>query len=167
MNALKDYRLKNDLTQTQMCELIKPIVPQITIPLLSHIENGVVNPPTVLVEWLNAQGYTATAALTPMEMLVLGELQTRSSGHPLKRKELKELTKHPDQFNREIIGKLRDKGERVIGSPLGGYYIADNEEYAAWRKFYMSYINKMLRRISAMDKHTDGQTEIGALFKGE
>jgi len=97
--------------------------------------------------------------LTPTEELVLRLIKQGNANHPITRKELCEATGLKDSFVREIVGKLRDKGCRVVGSATTkGYYIARSEkQYKAFREEYYNKAMTYLKRISAMDGATEGQ----------
>ena len=97
--------------------------------------------------------------LTPTEELVLKLIKQGTANHPITRRELCFRANLKDSFVREIIGKLRDKGYRVVGSATTkGYYIARSEkQYKEFREEYYRKAMTYLKRISAMDGQTEGQ----------
>lgn len=92
--------------------------------------------------------------------IVLQECKSRTKSNPLTRKELRDITKLSDASSRNIIGGLRDMGYRIINDSQG-YWYANAEEYKAWLPTYEAYAKTIYSRISAMNKYTEGQIEIG------
>lgn len=96
------------------------------------------------------------------EELILSLIKKASEKHPVTRAELRDITGLKDSHVREVIGQLRDKGNRVVGvAGTKGYYIARSEkQYKAFRAEYEKKAMTYLKRLKAMDGQTEGQIEL-------
>ena len=187
MNILLDYRTKNGLTQDALAKELQPVCPGIDRVLISKIESGIVSPSPEAALYIErktrekacahavderkSQGryiYQSSEKISqigdfdPIEEIVLGALKVSSKDRPLTRSSLKDLTGLKDSRARDVIGRLRDRGVRVVGSAgTKGYWIAENEnEYLAFRREYEKKAMTYLSRLKAMDNYTEGQTSM-------
>ena len=186
MNLL-DYRTEYDLTQTELAEELKPICPGIDRVLISKIEAGICAPTKEVELYIERKTREKPCAhrnierkiesryiyrpqekiaqiddFDPLEELVLGALKTATKERPFTRAALKDLTGMKDSRARDLIGRLRDRGYRVVGSAgTKGYWIAkDESEYIAFRREYERKAMTYLSRLKAMDGYTEGQTSM-------
>ena len=177
--TIREYRLIKGLSQKQLADELADVFPGVDRTLLSKMECGLCAPTPLLQEYLEkacAHGDIERKSsgrvvgrlekkvaeiddFSPVEKIVLGALKESSKDHPLTRARLKELTNMKDRHARDVIGKLRDKGYRIVGSSGSkGYWIAETEsEYTAFRREYQTKAMTYLERIKAMDAWTEGQ----------
>lgn len=170
---IREARLTLGMTQAEMAEMLG-----IDAPLLSKIENGIVEPSTSMydivfkalasrsnarngVGSINLSTDEKTALKTPIYRSILNALEYSSFSQPVSRDSLRVWTKCNDRQNRDAITDLRKMGYR-IGSYSGGkgYWMCrSDEEYQLVRNMYLSKARDMLETVSAMDRHIDGQME--------
>lgn len=182
MSLILRYRQIKGITQKELADDLQSIVPGIDRILISKMETGLCEPSPLMREYLlkacahadierkslNRQigrldkKDAEIGDFDPVEEIVLGALKVSSKHNPLTRAKLKDLTGMKDSRARDVIGRLRDKGYRVVGSAgTKGYWIAENEsEYLAFRREYHDKAITYLSRISAMDNYTEGQTSM-------
>lgn len=185
--TLEEYRKANKLTQKQLAEELQEVCPGIDRVLISKIESGFCSPTEEVQIYLERK--TSLKACTHADMerkndcryithlseknaeigdfsteeqTVLDALKECSKENPLTRSALREILHYKDRAARRVIGDLRDKGVRVVGSgSTKGYYIAESEsEYRAFRNEYHKKAMTYLNRISAMDRYTEGQVSM-------
>ena len=79
--------------------------------------------------------------------------------NPITRSILRQLLDVSDREARRAIEELREHGYRVISSSrTQGYWLAKSEnDYKAFRAEYAAKAETYLRRLRAMDAHTEGQ----------
>lgn len=183
---LKDYRTMRKITQWELADELSKVCPGIDRTLVSKIESGIVKPSReveVYIEDMCAHYLTGSQShekpsngksidrvkkvaqigdFRLMDEMVLEALMGATKSNPLTRDRLRDITKMRDSVAREIIGRLRDQGYRVIGSAgVKGYWIAkSDEEYLAFRAEYHAKAMTYLRRVQAMDSFTEGQTSM-------
>ena len=148
---LREYRVKNKMTQAALAEELKDAYPRINVPLISLIERGVVDAPEAIKEWLAVK---SVEELPPMDQVmenVLTELMIASAKNPVTRTRLKELTHECDRYNRLLIGELRDRGYWIVGGDANGYYMAQNRvELMGWMDTYTAYADTIMKRKARM-----------------
>lgn len=182
--TLREYRMFKRITQDELAEELKGVCPGIDRPLIAKIESGIVRPSQEVMSYIEdhcAQCLIAPTShenifvdksidrakkdaeigdfLTDKEMLVIEALNSATKESPVTRSKLRELTNLKDNMARELIGRLRDKGYRIIGTAAAkGYWIAKTpDEYKSFREEYRAKGMTYLRRIKAMDLFTEGQ----------
>lgn len=182
MSLIHQYRQLKGITQRELADELQPIVPGIDRILISKMETGLCEPTPPMQEYLLkacahadmerksrgryiyqlSEKNAEIGDFSPTEEMVLEALKECSKERPLTRSRLKDLTGMKDSRARDIIGRLRDRGVRVVGSAgTKGYWIAEGEsEYLAFRKEYQNKAMTYLSRISAMDSYTEGQTSM-------
>ena len=94
-----------------------------------------------------------------MNKTIYEAIKKANINEPIKRSELMELTGLTDRVVRSEIEKMRDSGIRICAtSHDAGYWEAHSEqEYAAFRRYYLSPTYKLFRRVAAMDANLMGQ----------
>lgn len=143
--TLREYRVKNKLTQAELAERIKPIYPRINVPLVSLIERGVVDAPEAIRAWVQVQSEAKTPDYTQTELNIIAELHLASASNPVSRARLKEITKECDRNNRRYIEALRKRGLWVIEGADHGYYMAKTyAEMVDWVEKYTEYARSIM-----------------------
>ena len=96
---------------------------------------------------------------TQAQLNIYKAIKSANTNGPIKRSELMALTGLSDRMVRADIEKLRDEGIRICAtSHDAGYWEAQGEEdYKAFRRYYLSPTYKLFRRVAAMDANTIGQ----------
>lgn len=170
---IREARLTLGMTQAEMAEMLS-----IDAPLLSKIENGIVEPSASMYDIVfkalasrsNARNRVGTtnisttkkwALKTEIYRAILNALEYSSFSQPISRDSLRVWTKCSDRQTRDAIMDLRKMGYR-IGAYSGGkgYWMCRSDaEYQLVRNMYLSKARDMLETVSAMDRNIDGQME--------
>lgn len=187
MNMLLKYREENHLTQEALASELQPVCPGIDRVLISKIESGLCAPTDRVKSYIRHKTSEKACAhgvgerksesryiyhsqknnaeigdFSVLEETVLDALRSASKETPLTRNQLRELTGMKDSRARDVIGRLRDRGCRIVGSAgAKGYWIAESEsDYLSFRREYERKALTFLSRIVAMDAYTEGQTSM-------
>lgn len=161
--TLKEYRLKRKMTVKKLTEELKTIDPRFTPSTVSYMENGVVEPPERVREYLaKKQIEENEIPLSDAEDIVLRCLTGHSKEDPVTRADLHYWTGLPDRMARKAIEGLRGRGYWIVNGANGGYYITfDPEELKAFTKTERAKALSILKTVNAMHSRLPGQMEMG------
>jgi transcriptional regulator with XRE-family HTH domain len=177
--TVKEYREALNMTQTELAEEMSKDIPSMSRPIISLIENGVVEPTQEVIEWLekvciqrfNArksesniirQSDPKNALIGDLEHRVYNRLESLKDGERVTRSELCRLCNTSDRIVRRTIEDMRAKGIRIAsGGGMAGYFLAKTEsEYKHFEVEYLSRAFTALKTASAMRSNINGQMEI-------
>ena len=160
------YRKLMGVSQVELAKELSEICPGIDNSLISKAESGLCRLPyeceVAMEETMVSHRLKSLNEMDRIEKEVLEAIKEASKEHPLTRQKLKEIVGAKDSHARDYIGRLRDKGYRIVGSAgTKGYYIAESEsEYKEFRKEYHAKAMTYLRRIKAMDNFVERQVRM-------
>lgn len=183
MNLVKEYRKAKGISQKELADELRPIVPTIDNVLISKMETGACSPSYEVMEYLFsafANGVSeekdwwtinsSTNEFPPLKMsnsayAVLRALGDRTKESAASRQELSNLTGICDRNVRAAIEELRKNGFRIMSNSRSkGYWIArTSEEYRELRNEYIARIRSCTQTLKAMDESVPGQMTIGGL----
>ena len=173
MNKLREARIELGLKQEDFAAMLG-----IDAPLLSKLENGIVEPSARMSEIVfmalashsdkrnrellrNISTREENPLKTGIYASILEALKYSSPQQPITREMLKVWTKATDRTNRRAIAELRKAGCRIgSSSSVNGYWICrTEEEYAPIRNMLRSKARDMYMTVEAMDRSIPGQME--------
>lgn len=163
-DSLRAYLDKHGMTLRMAEKEMKEAVPSITMPLISYVLNGVVEPPSEMMEWLaRKQIEEANEPLSYMEEIVLSALKGYATKDaPLRREDLRFITGMDDRKSRNAIESLRRRGVWIVNGPEGnGYYITNNrEELEKWLATYTARSRQINKTAAVMRASDPRQTRM-------
>lgn len=155
--TLKEYRQKRGMTLKDLSEELKELDPRITVPLLSYMENGVVETPDSVKEFLARKRVIVEEPLTENEDIVLRCLTGHFKDSPMERGDLKYWSGLPDRIVRKAIEGLRNRGYWILNDGYGYYLTNDREELKRWLAVYTARARSVFKTAGAMLDRMDGQ----------
>lgn len=160
--TLKEYRVLKGMTQRELAFELGAKFRGVDAPLISKIEQGVVEPPISLQVYIDTEAAKIGAKAyepTPSQQIILAILDT---GCVITREHLMRATGNSDRECRRDISELRQAGYRICSSPgRSGYWVSKDEaDYRMLRNMYIQKISTMASIVKAMDDFTEGQVSM-------
>lgn len=171
MNNIREARMELGLKQEEFAEMLG-----IDAPLLSKLENGIVDPTASMNEIVfkalashsnarkgsgssNSSKSEKNPLKTGIYASILEALKYSSREQPITREMLKTWTKCGDRQNRKAIAELRKAGCPIgSSSSVKGYWLCRTEEdIEPINKMLKSKAIDMLQTAAAMNRNIPGQ----------
>lgn len=176
MNLVREYREQEGMTQEELARELQQFFPGIDRSLVNKMERGICDPTIEVQEWLFGRVHTSSDARNAEEGVIYRDevrkslksdflrklfdiLASSSRDRPATRQMLRIATHRSDREVREAISGMRAAGIRIASSSsVKGYWLcADDEDYSALRREYISRIRTSRMILNAMDTVIPGQ----------
>jgi len=183
--TVKEYREAMGMRQADLVEELKFICPELTVPLLSYIERGVVEAPEDMLLYLSLERQFRNEKMacqseekddidkcievdeesfisSVFDRDIYDRLRALKDGERLTRDEIVYELGIPDRIGRRSIESMRSKGARIAsGGGAPGYFLCKtDEEYRQFEREYLSRAYKALKTAKAMRDSKIGQVVI-------